>query len=195
VHTIVSSDVRSRAAVTEQLSHRLAVNVVCCPDSKLGNGRSAAFAQQLVTDERFYLLMSDHLVSAEHLRLAEAAPAERCALATCAPAPWIDLHDATKVSSNEAGAIVAIGKDLVDYNEIDTGVFAMTSALFPALEEASLAGEHSLTAGNRVLARKGLLVSAPVGDLRWCDIDTPADMAAAEAWVTGVRTRSGRPLR
>jgi NDP-sugar pyrophosphorylase family protein len=69
----------------------------------------------------------------------------------------------------------------------------MTHALFPALEEARKSGEHSLTAGNQRLAREGLLYSAPIGELRWCDVDTPADLAVAEAWLTGLRTRSGRP--
>ncbi|HKU39154.1 MAG TPA: NTP transferase domain-containing protein [Polyangiales bacterium] len=183
-------DVRAAAA---QFGSRMPVDFVKCADSKLGNGRSAAFAEQVVSDERFFLLMSDHLVSPDHLAVADACAADSCALATCVPAPWIDLPDATKVRSDAQGFILSIGKELEDYNEIDTGVFAMTPALFSALEEARRDGEYSLTAGNQRLARQRALRSAPIGELRWCDVDTPGDLEVAEAWLSGARTRSGRP--
>jgi choline kinase len=190
---IVSPDFGDTRTAAKQFASAIAVEFVKCPDAKLGNGRSAAFAAEVVTSERFYLLMGDHLVSPEHLRVAEACAPDSCALATCAPADWIDIPEATKVSTDSRGRIVQIAKNLTHYDAIDTGVFAMTRALFPALEAAHAAGEHSLTAGNQRLARDGRLYSAPIGELRWCDVDTPADLAAAEAWLTGLRTGIGRP--
>jgi 1L-myo-inositol 1-phosphate cytidylyltransferase len=192
-YAIVNPEFGDVRAAAKQFSGRIPVEFVKCSDSKLGNGRSAAFAQQVVSGERFFVLMSDHLVSPAHLAVADAAGADCCVLATCAPAPWIDLHDATKVLSDAQGYIVQISKELADYDEIDTGVFAMTPALFDALEEARRAGEYSLTAGNQRLARDRALRSAPIGDLRWCDVDTPGDLEVAEAWLSGAHTRSGRP--
>jgi choline kinase len=186
VYAVVSAEFPNRDKLAAQFSIELEVRAVQCPDSQLGNGRSAAFAQTLVHDERFLLLMGDHLVSAEHLQLVAAAAEGACALGTCAPASWIDIQDATKVLADAGGSILEIGKHLTSYNQIDTGVFAMTHALFPALEEARRAQEYSLTAGNRRLARTGLLRAVSVGSLRWCDVDTPHDLAAAEAWLGGL---------
>ena len=165
------------------LAGDLEFRVAECPDSQLGNGRSAAFAERVVSGDRFFLLMSDHLVTEAHLRCASAMAQTTCVLATGTAAPWIDIDDATKVDIDPEGLIREIGKDLKQFNAIDTGVFAMTRALFPALENARTAGEYSLSAGNRRLCRDGLLRAAPIGDLRPYDIDTPADLAAAEAWV------------
>jgi choline kinase len=190
---IVNPEFGDVRAAAQQFACGIEVEFVKCPDAKLGNGRSAAFAAEVVTSARFYVLMSDHLVSPDHLGVAEACAADGCVLATCAPASWIDLPDATKVWTDGQGRILQISKDLAQYNAIDTGVFVMTHALFPALEEARQAGEYSLTAGNQRLARAGLLYSAPIGELRWCDVDTPADLEVAEAWLSGSRTRSGGP--
>ncbi len=68
----------------------------------------------------------------------------------------------------------------------------MTRAIFPALEEARAAGECSLTAGNHGLCRQGVLRSIPLGDERWYDIDTPADLAEVEKWVAR-SSRSSMP--
>src|SRR3954463_11110618 len=93
---IVSPDFGDTRTAAKQFASAIAVEFVKCPDAKLGNGRSAAFAAEVVTSERFYLLMGDHLVSPEHLRVAEACAPDSCALATCAPADWIDIPEATK---------------------------------------------------------------------------------------------------
>jgi choline kinase len=92
----------------------------------------------------------------------------------------LDLDDATKVHADPAGRILEMGKDLDRYNLIDTGVFSMTPALFPALAQASARGDHSLTGGNRVLASQGLLIAQSIADLPWQDVDTPENLRAAE---------------
>lgn len=181
-YLIVSSRDAFEATLPE-LSQHLEVYLAECPDWELGNGRSAAFAERLVSDERFFLLMSDHLVSVTHLQRVSGMCSTTCTLGTGPSAPWIDMDDATKVVIDSSGLIREIGKELIRFDAIDTGVFAMTRAIFPALEEAREAGEYSLTTGNRRLCRDGLLRAAPIGDLRWYDIDTPADLAEAEAWL------------
>ncbi|MGH9386933.1 MAG: NTP transferase domain-containing protein [Vicinamibacterales bacterium] len=180
-HAIVSDRTEFETRLAD-LSHDIELRLSECPDSHLGNGRSAAYAEHLLTYDRFFLLMSDHLIGAPHLRCVAAAAASACSLGTSARAPWIDLDDATKVVVDDAGFIREIGKELRTFDAIDTGVFAMTRAVFPALEEARRSAEYSLTAGNRRLCRDGLLRAAPIGDLRWYDIDTATDLATAEAW-------------
>jgi choline kinase len=182
VHLIVSERSKFDHSLGD-LSSQIEIRVAECADWQLGNGRSAAWAERVVTDPRFFLLMSDHLVCAAHLKTAAAVSPAFCALATSAAAPWIDVDDATKVRTDGSGLIREIGKELTAFDGIDTGVFVMTRALFPALEEARQGGQHSLTAGNRRLCRDGLLRAAPIGDLRWYDIDTSRDLEAAETWV------------
>ena len=181
-HVVTGAQVDPFTAALPGLSGHVEVRLVACPDWQLGNGRSAAAAEALVPDDRFFLVMGDHLIGADHLRCVAAAPAAACALGTSPIAPWIDIADATKVSIVD-GFVRDIGKELERFDGIDTGVFAMTRAIFPALEEARRAGEYSLTAGNRRLCARGMLASASIGDLRWQDVDTPADRAAAEAWI------------
>jgi choline kinase len=188
VHVIVSDSSPFEDAA-RSLSGSLELRLHACPDWQLGNGRSAAFARGLVSDERFFLLMGDHWVSAAHLHRVAGGSLEGSVLGTSPPAPWMDLADATKVAIDDAGTIREIGKELAAFNAIDSGVFAMTHAIFPALESACAAGDYSLTAGNRRLCQAGLLSAASLGDLRWYDIDTPADLVAADAWLTGSATK------
>jgi 1L-myo-inositol 1-phosphate cytidylyltransferase len=186
---IVSAEDGEFESKATGLSRDIQIRLARCPDSQLGNGRSAAFAEQLVSDDRFFLLMSDHLVSVLHLERVAAVSPTTCALGTSPPASWIDIDDATKVVVDSFGLIREIGKQLTRFDGVDTGVFAMTRAIFPALEEARRAGEYSLTAGNQRLCRDGLLRSAPIGELRWYDVDTPVDLAAAEAWLRAGEAR------
>jgi choline kinase len=87
--------------------------------------------------------------------------------------------EATKVRVS-GHRITAIGKDLVAYDALDTGLFVCAPALFPALEIARLAGDTTLSGGIRQLAARGLMRAADVGAATWCDIDTLEDLAAAE---------------
>jgi choline kinase len=122
-------------------------------------------------------------VSAAHVSavLSSVRRGEACVLATARPGgTGLDLEDATKVLADDDGQIRQIGKELKRYNQIDTGVFSMTRALFPALARAAADGDHSLTGGNRGLAAQGLLFAQPIGDLPWQDVDTPEDLLAAE---------------
>ena len=184
VHLVVGHRAEVLEATVAGLSLPLPVRFTRCPDWELGNGRSAAQGESVIDAERFLLLMSDHLISAAHVAAVVAASQARpecCVLGTCSPElPDLDLADATKVRVDESAAIIAIGKELDDYNAVDTGVFAMTRELFPALAEAKDAGDFSLTGGNRVLARQRRLIAAAVpSELLWQDVDTPADLAVA----------------
>ena len=66
-----------------------------------------------------------------------------------------DLDDATKVRL-ENGKIADIGKDIADYNCIDTGVFRIGPELVRELERVEkAAGDCSLSDGVRALAGAG----------------------------------------
>ena len=90
-----------------------------------------------------------------------------------------DLADATKVHCVN-GRVEGIGKDLDEWDGIDTGVFLCTPAIFSGLEQAHDAGRHFLSHAIAELASRGLVRPVDVTGYRWLDIDTPEALAEAE---------------
>jgi choline kinase len=159
-----------------------AVHFTYNPDWHLENGVSVLAVRERLHDRRFALLMGDHVFEAAVLsRLLEMrVPKNESILAidTGPVHPGV-AAEATKVRLS-GDRITAIGKDLVAYDALDTGLFVCAPALFPALEIARLAGDTTLSGGIRQLAARGLMRAADVGAATWCDIDTLEDLAAAE---------------
>src|SRR6266446_6823594 len=123
-------------------------------DWQRGNGLSVHLARGGAGGGSFLLSMSDHLV-----------------------APQVDgvfdLPDATKVML-EGTRITGIGKELVDFNAIDCGVFRLDERFFEAMGCAIGQGKESISEGVRHLieARAFGGVLLPEGS-HWIDIDTP----------------------
>ncbi len=91
-----------------------------------------------------------------------------------------DMDDATKAVV-EDGKIVAIDKNLVEFNAVDTGVFVCTDGLMDALQDLDdRDGDASLSDGVRHLASSGRMHALDIGDGFWHDVDTPEMMAYAE---------------
>ena len=179
---------RVRALAERAASAHLSLSFVVNPRWTLENGVSALAAREAVGGDRFALLMGDHVfdpdVLARMLRLRLAAGESVLAIDASDDIPPSVADEATKV--RRAGSrIVAIGKDLRDYDAIDTGVFVCAPALFGALEEAQAAGDTTLSGGIRRLAARGLMRGFDIGGAQWCDIDTVSDLAAAESALAG----------
>jgi choline kinase len=82
-----------------------------------------------------------------------------------------DLQDATKVLAR-AGLVHRIGKDIEDYNCIDTGVFVGTNALLEEIDKKyTRDGDASLTDGVQALARRGKMMARDIGRCYWQDVD------------------------
>ncbi len=162
---------------------------VCCvrnPDWERPNGVSVLKARGFVPRE-FALLMSDHLFDPRILLLLYSTPLKNgfCRLAAdFNPAGVPDLEDATKVSAVN-GRLMDIGKEIRDYNAIDTGVFLCTEGIFSALEVSISRGEESLSAAVLELARRGKMEVADIGGLFWRDIDDEAGLLEAESAIVG----------
>ncbi len=143
------------------------------------NGVSVLAAKEHVSGP-FLLTMSDHVFDpgiASRL-LERRGSVEGLLLAVDRELGGVnDLDDATKVRL-EGDSIVEIGKELSDFDAIDTGVFLATPALFDALERAGEA--PSLSQGVAALAAEGRARTVDVSDLPWQDVDTPDDVRAAE---------------
>jgi 1L-myo-inositol 1-phosphate cytidylyltransferase len=149
------------------------------------NGVSLLAARKYI-DQECILSMADHLYSPELVRRLASfeMPEGACALGVDYDIErCFDLDDATKVRLR-GGKIADIGKDISDYNCIDTGVFRIGPALVRELERLEKhTGDCSLSDGVRVLAERGLFLGCDVGDSRWIDVDTPAAFLRAEAMV------------
>ncbi|MBN2289552.1 MAG: NTP transferase domain-containing protein [Candidatus Glassbacteria bacterium] len=179
------------------LARRVRLSFVRIRDWDRGNGLSVLAARQaLEAEERFLLLMSDHLVEPALIRrlcLDPPGPGE-CLLAVDRDVEGVfDLEDATKVLLGDERRIEAIGKDLTEYNALDTGVFYCTPVLFDALEEAAAAGGESLSHGIRVLCGRRAMGYRDVSGCLWQDIDSPECVAEAEKrlWNRVQKPRDG----
>jgi choline kinase len=151
------------------------------------NGLSVARAKGHLPN-RFVLLMADHLFEAQILRNLVAAPlaSGHCRLAVdFHPERIPDLADATKVAV-EDGRVTDIGKEIINYNAVDTGIFLCTSAIFEALETAISQGKESLSDGIRGLGRCGRMEAMDIGDLFWQDIDDEAGRLVGEKRLSEV---------
>jgi choline kinase len=148
----------------------------------LKNGLSVLAAAEFVGDS-FLLTMSDHVFGDEVMRRAggHTPPENGASLVVDYRLDTIfDMDDATKVKERN-GLIVEIGKDLHDFDCVDTGLFICTPALMTALRQAvDTSGDVSLSQGVEHLARAGRMSVVDIGDGFWQDIDTPAMLEHAE---------------
>ncbi len=104
--------------------------------------------------ESFVLLMADH--NYDHRILNELLQTkigkDECILCVDKnPGDHLNIDDATKVQTVDH-RIESIGKDLNDYNCIDTGIFICNPVLFEVLEESISKGDEGLSGGIKILA-------------------------------------------
>jgi 1L-myo-inositol 1-phosphate cytidylyltransferase len=134
----------------------------------------------------FFLSMADHLFDDAMWDCARTAatPEGGVTLLTDKKiAQCFDIDDATKVQT-QGQHIVAISKELTEYNALDCGLFAATDGIFDTLtEELSARGDCSLSDGMRRLGAKGKFWSCDVGGAFWHDVDTPEAFAFAEQYL------------
>jgi len=173
---------RVRAVIEQHDLPGTTVRFTFNPDWHLENGVSALRARELCDGRRFALLMGDHLFESPVLqRLASlpVAPGDSLLAIDGGPADPAIAAEATKVQL-QGDRVVAIGKNLTQWDALDTGLFIFTPALFDALEEARRDGETTLSAGVERLARKRMMRGVAIGAAAWCDVDTLDDLQIAE---------------
>ncbi len=156
------------------------------PNYHKSNGISALKARNEI-HENFLLLMADHIFepeTAEAILRQPLAPGEVILAVDPNIDRVFDLDDATKVR-REGNYIVDIGKEIVNYDALDTGMFLCSPALFDRLESATRDGNCSLSDGMRQLARERRLRALDIGDAQWQDVDTPEALAYAAGVFDG----------
>jgi choline kinase len=144
------------------------------------NGISVLAAANHITSP-FLLTMSDHLFDQSILDLLlHNAALDELNLAIDRKVDSIfDSDDAMKVQTR-GDRIFEIGKDLANYDAIDTGFFVCPLNIFDHLERVKRDGDCSLADGVRSMASEGKVRAIDIGNGWWQDIDTPEMLAQAE---------------
>jgi len=126
--------------------------------------------------------MGDHLFRSSILDslLASADPARLNLAIDLKIASIFDLDDAMKVRT-EGNRLVAIGKNLEDYNAIDTGIFICPETIFDYLQRVLRNDDCALADGVRLMAEEGNALATDIGDAWWQDVDTPEMLARASS--------------
>jgi len=129
----------------------------------------------------FVLTMSDHLFDDDLLGnlLGQSKKSQLNLAIDRKIESIVDIDDAMKVQTR-GNRVVAIGKQLSQYDAIDTGLFVGNHELFDYLKAVQREGDCSLADGVRLMAADGKVNAIDIGDGWWQDVDTPQMLAAAE---------------
>lgn len=171
-----------RSHIDEHYHGALNITFVYNDQHHLANGVSLLKARKILPEE-FILTMADHLMEDDVVLMTAGCrpPAGGATLLLdYKTASILDLDDATKVLEKNK-KIVAISKNLAEYNCIDTGIFVCTSGLLDALAEVyRVHGDASLSDGVQLLADQGKMTGVDIGDGFWQDVDTVEMLKFAE---------------
>ncbi len=157
------------------------IEVIENPRYDKANGVSVLTARDLIA-EPFLLLMADHIFEPETATALLEQPLEPDSVILAVDRKLeriFDMDDATKVLCH-GEFIAGIGKEILQYDAVDTGMFLCTPAVFTALERVMVNGNCSLSDGMRLLAQKRKLRAFDIGSGLWQDVDTPEALAHAE---------------
>lgn len=158
----------------------------------LKNGVSLLSARPHIDDE-FVLTMADHIVSDSMMLRAKkhTPPHDGATLLVDYKIDTIfDMDDATKVLADK-GYLLSIGKEIEEYNCIDTGVFVCTEGLLEVLQEVyKVQGDVSISDGIQRLADNERMKVLDIEEGFWQDVDTPEMMEHAEKMLHQEETAS-----
>jgi len=153
------------------------------PDYLSGNAISVYQAKEWSQGEPLVLCMGDHLIEEKFVRhLLDSQTSDDTLCVDYTPAQYHQIDEATKVSVDDVGYIKDIGKGLVHWDALDTGVFLITETFFEAIHE--LAQHHGTDIETahviRLLISKGHhFNTCDVSGCFWMDIDTEKDLEVA----------------
>jgi 1L-myo-inositol 1-phosphate cytidylyltransferase len=181
IHAVVGFESDTVTARVRQLvPPQLQIDFIDNGDWKKQNGVSLLAAAGHVKPP-FLLAMSDHLFDQSIIDRAVCEDASgSLTIAIDRKLDSIfDLNDATKVQTL-GDRIVAIGKQLVHYDAVDTGLFVCGQNIFDYFERAKINGDCAVSDGVRLMAEDGQVRAMDIADAWWQDIDTPMMLASAE---------------
>jgi choline kinase len=146
------------------------------PDYLGGNAISVYKARDWAQGDPIVLCMGDHLIEETLVRrLLDRQTLNETLCIDYTPAPHHQLAEATKVIVDKAGCIKDIGKDLICWDALDTGVFLLTENYFRALDELvpKLGIDIEISDVIRFLVSRGYRFGTrSVSGCFWADVDT-----------------------
>ena len=178
---------RMIAAVQELIPAELESSFIENREWQKQNGVSLLAAARHVTSP-FLLAMGDHLfdnamvdllISSSDLGLLNIAVDRKLD-------SIFDLPDAMKVQMRR-NKVTGIGKDLRDYDAIDTGLFVCPPEIFGYLERAksdNSQNDCSLADAVRLMAGDEKVRAIDIRESWWQDVDTPRMLQRAEQEMT-----------
>lgn len=151
------------------------------PDYTQGNGSTFLCAKKALKGESSFLLcMSDHIVEASLIENAiKQYQGENLLCIDKTPQYLRDLADATKVQINDKGYVRYIGKELCEWNGVDTGVFLLKPEIFN-LFPRKMANPITLSDCMKKAIKESALKICDVSGKFWFDIDTEEDLIHAQ---------------
>lgn len=151
--------------------HGFPAELVINPEPEKGNGHSLHLAKGRVSG-KFVLVMSDHVYSEAFV---ERAVKGNGLIADRRPR-WVEIDEATKVKVKD-NRVERIGKNLKEWDAVDTGFFVLDEGIFETTEELERErnGDYTLS---EVMGRAKPPVTF-VDGLGWTDVDTPEDLKRA----------------
>ena len=171
-----------KKAISDSYKGNIPLVFVFNEQFNLSNGVSVLAAENHLSDI-FIMTMADHILGDKLMEIAKNYTPESNAAALLVDYKIdtiFDMDDATKVLA-ENGRIKSIGKQIKDYNCIDTGVFVCTKGLIASLNNHfQKNGDTSISEGVQDLAREGKMFTIDVKDGFWQDVDTPEMLEYAE---------------
>ena len=145
--------------------------------------------------EPFLLLMADHLFDPSIVRELEKIPLADGEIILGVDGDTqnslVNIENSIRVSTGN-GKIRDIGKDLTDFNGIDTGVFLCTPGIFAALERSTEEnGKATLSGVVKTLVGDGCARAVDVSGHFWIDVADPSAFKRAENAL--MATLRGKP--
>jgi choline kinase len=144
------------------------------------NATSVYKVVEWVRGEPVVLCMGDHVIDGEIVnRLLDRQVFNETLCVDYTPALHHEVAEATKVTVDSAGCIEDIGKDLVYWDALDTGVFLLTEDFFGAIHELvqHRGTEVTISDVTRFLVRWGHpFDTCDVSGCFWADVDTKEDL-------------------
>ncbi len=175
-----------------RLDRRWPIRVVHNPRWPEGNASSILAAGPYLKDDRFVVAMGDHLFDPRALQGFLKVRGDFVGVFDSHPR-YVDVAEATKAQSRR-GHVVALGKDLTEFRYVDTGLFICSRRIFPFIEECLNEGAGTFNeVKRRWVARGHVLHIFDCQGAFWMDVDTPGDLARAQALVSQrlIRPRDG----
>lgn len=197
IQALAASGVRNIAIVVGYLANEVRRNLgdgsqygvnlhyVENPDYLSGNAISAWKARSWTVGEPVILCMGDHIIEPNAVwRLLSTKEITDTLCVEYRPMHYHNIEEATKVALFEDGGIRDIGKELIHWDALDTGVFLLTERFFNVVEELARLSGNKIEMSDviRFMVLRGhRFNTCDVSGCSWMDIDIVEDLKLARS--------------